>query len=175
MLPTALPIVSKLGSSTILLFPFSIPSSLKDIPAHDDVNLSRHLSILDLKKRRGMSLLCEARRQIRYDDGDIDDDDDGYGHNKEIAMLEYYSQSARGEVLLVHAIVDQEEVDVLIFRGFSSSLSYTTSPDLTRSILPERAVIKSIDRIKGPFDPNNIVYLQKDVTWEDFKKNLLSN
>ncbi|MED6132766.1 hypothetical protein PIB30_021893 [Stylosanthes scabra] len=175
MLPIAHPIVSKLGGM-ILLFPFSIPSSLKDIPAHDDVNVSRrHLSILDLKQRRGMSLLCAARRQVRYEDGDIDEYDDEYGHNKEIAMLEYYSQSARGEALLVHAIVDQEEVDVLIFKGFSSSLSYSTSPDLTRSILPERAVIKTIDRIKGPFDPDNIVYLQKDVTWEDFKKKLLSN
>jgi len=54
-------------------------------------------------------------------------------------------------------------------------LSYSTSPDPTRSILPARAVIKSIDRIKGPFDPANIEYLQKDVPWEEFKTNLLSN
>ncbi|KAL1357287.1 hypothetical protein HN51_009224 [Arachis hypogaea] len=171
MHPAALPVVSKL-SGMILLFPFSIPCSPKDITIHD-VNLSCPLRILDLNHRRGSSLLCAARRQVRYQDGDIDDDE--YGHNKEIAMLELYSQSARDEVLFVHAIVDQEEVDVLIFKGLSSSLSYSTSPDLTRSILPERAVIKTIDRIKGPFDPNNIVYLQKDVPWEDFKTNLLSN
>lgn len=60
----------------------------------------------------------------------------------------------------------------ILFQGFSSSLSYGTSPDPTRSILPARAVIKSIDRIKGPFDPANIEYLQKDVPWEEFKTNL---
>jgi len=54
-------------------------------------------------------------------------------------------------------------------------LSYSTSPDPTRSIVPARAVIVSIDRVKGPFDPSNIEYLQKGVTWEEFKTKLLSN
>nr|POE90950.1 hypothetical protein CFP56_05322 [Quercus suber] len=85
-------------------------------------------------------------------------------------MLEVYSQSAKGEALIVHAIVDEEEVEVLIFKGFSSSLSYRTSPDPSRSILPARAVIKFIDRIKGPFDPSNIEYFQKGLTWEAFKE-----
>ena len=50
---------------------------------------------------------------MRYDD---DDDDEEYRHNEEIAMLELYSQSARGEVLLVKALVDGQEVEVLIFK-----------------------------------------------------------
>ncbi|CAL0318585.1 unnamed protein product [Lupinus luteus] len=108
-------------------------------------------------------------------DEDEDGEDDEYGHNEEITKLEFYTQSTRGEALLVHALVDHEEVDVLIFKGFSSCLSYSTSPDPTRSIIPARAVIKSIDRIKGPFNPTNIEYLQKGVTWEEFKTNLLSN
>lgn len=58
------------------------------------------------------------------------------------------------------------------FQGFSSALSYRTSPDPSRSVLPARAVIKSIDRIKGPFDPSNIEYLEKDITWEAFKQRL---
>ncbi|KHN34542.1 hypothetical protein glysoja_045104 [Glycine soja] len=62
-----------------------------------------------------------------------------------------------------------------MFPGFSSCLSYSTSPDPTRCILPARAVIVSIDRIKGPFNPANIVYLQKGVTWEKFKTNVFSN
>ncbi|XP_054810304.1 uncharacterized protein LOC129311858 [Prosopis cineraria] len=117
---------------------------------------------LNLSGQRILSALCGARRRVRYEDEEED------GHNEQIAKLELYSQSARGEALLVHALVDDEEVDVLIFKGFSSSLSYRTSPDPTKSILPSRAVIKSIDRIKGPFDPNNIEYLEKGLTWEAF-------
>ncbi|KAM1520588.1 hypothetical protein ACFX10_010946 [Malus domestica] len=123
---------------------------------------------------RGLSTRCAARRRVlRYDDDEDDDEDVEYGHNKEIAVLELYSQSVRGEALIVHALVDDQDVEVLIFKGFSSSLSYGTSPDPSKSILPERAVIKAIDRVKGPFDPSNIEYLQKGLTWEAFKSTTL--
>ncbi|XP_057445535.1 uncharacterized protein LOC130737722 [Lotus japonicus] len=152
--------------SPIFLHP---PSSMNNInPTHNILSLCCASKDMNLSNQKGTSLWCAARRQVRFQD------DDEYGHNEEIAQLEFYSQSARGEAILVHALVDQEEVDVLIFKGFSSCLSYSTSPDPTRSILPARAVIMSIDRIKGPFDPANIVYLQKDVPWEEFKTNLLS-
>ncbi|GKV11220.1 hypothetical protein SLEP1_g22489 [Rubroshorea leprosula] len=117
-------------------------------------------------------------------------------------MLELYTQSAPGEAVLVHALLDQEEVEVLIFKviltyypltniimikftankasledrvllcGFSSCLSHGTSPDPSRSVVPARAVIKSIDRIKGPFNPWNIEYLEKDLNWDSFKARL---
>lgn len=50
--------------------------------------------------------------EAKEDEGDGEE----YGHNEEIAMLELYSQSARGEALLVHALVDGEEVEVLIYK-----------------------------------------------------------
>ncbi|KAJ6318447.1 hypothetical protein OIU76_013900 [Salix suchowensis] len=60
---------------------------------------------------------CRARRRsVRYEDEDEGDREEEYGHNLEIAMLESYSQSAIGEALLVHAIVDEQEVEVLIFK-----------------------------------------------------------
>ncbi|GJS35386.1 hypothetical protein Tco_0533768 [Tanacetum coccineum] len=113
---------------------------------------------------------CKAsfKRQIRYDE-DEDENDQEYGHNEEIAMLEFYSQIAH-EALLVKALVDDQEVEVLIFKGFSSSLSSGTPPDPTRSILPARAVIKCIDRVKGPFDPSNIEYIEKDLTVKAFEE-----
>ncbi|KAL5763126.1 hypothetical protein ACOSP7_019390 [Xanthoceras sorbifolium] len=117
---------------------------------------------------------CSARRRVRYDSDD-DGDEDGeeeYGHNEEIAMLELYTQSARGEALLVRALLDDQEVEVLIFKGFSSSLSHGTSADPSRSVLPSRAVIKSIDRIRGPFDPCNIQYIEKNLEWNAFKTRL---
>ena len=57
-------------------------------------------------------------------------------------------------------------------QGFSSSLSGGTAADPARSILPERAIIQSVDVVKGPLDPNNIEYLEKGVEWDDFKNRL---
>ena len=52
---------------------------------------------------------------MRYNDEDEEEEEE-YGHNADIAMLELYSQSARDEVLLVRALVDDQEVEVLIFK-----------------------------------------------------------
>ncbi|KAM3306572.1 putative protein isoform X2 [Capsicum chacoense] len=122
-----------------------------------------------------VSVFCRARRRVIYDnDNEEEDEDNNNNNNVELAMLEFYSQSMRNEALLVKAIVDEEEVEVLIFKGFSSCLSYRTSPDPSKSVLPARAVIKCIDRIKGPFDPSNIVYLEKGLNFESFKDRILS-
>lgn len=72
------------------------------------------IQALNLNKQGVLSVLCGARRRVRFEDDDEDEDEDG--HNEQIAKLEMYSQSARGEALLVHALVDGEEVDVLIFK-----------------------------------------------------------
>ncbi|XP_027356535.1 uncharacterized protein LOC113865925 [Abrus precatorius] len=170
---TTLAMKSAMVRWTIMPSSHMVPLPLPSSSTHN-VSLCWASKDLNLSTQRSTGLWCAARRQIRYQDGDEDRDEE-YGHNEEVAELEFYSQSVKGEALLVHALVDQEEVDVLIFKGFSSCLSYSTSPDPTRSILPARAVIVSIDRIKGPFDPANIEYLQKGVTWEEFKKNVLSN
>lgn len=53
---------------------------------------------------------------LRYDEDEDDDEDAEYGHNKEIAVLELYSQSVRGEALIVHAVVDDQDAEVLIFK-----------------------------------------------------------
>ncbi|XP_047313203.1 uncharacterized protein LOC124916517 [Impatiens glandulifera] len=109
---------------------------------------------------------CRARRRsVRYHN-----DDDG--QNEDLAMLERYSQSARDEALIVRAILDEQEVQVVVFKGFSSSLSYGTSADPSTSILPARAAIRWIDRIKGPFDPSQIDYIEKDLSWDAFKTRL---
>ncbi|CAM8945612.1 unnamed protein product [Rhodiola kirilowii] len=99
--------------------------------------------------------------------------DDEY--NSDIAVLEFYSQSAKQEALIVKATVDDSEEEILIFKGFSSSLSYGTSPDPSKSILPARAVVKAIDRVKGPFNPTDIQYIEKGLTLDDFKARLRPN
>ncbi|XP_059447876.1 uncharacterized protein LOC132179224 [Corylus avellana] len=166
--------LKKLGAEWAVISspPQLLPFSLKANTFSGGVCLRNVKGVQRLRRRGGV--LCGARRRaVRY--GGEEDGEEEYGHNEEIAMLEFYSQSAKGEALIVHAVVDDEEVQVLIFKGFSSSLSYRTSPDPSRSILPARAVIKSIDRIKGPFDPSNTEYIQKGLTWEAFKTSVLAN
>ncbi|CAM0875168.1 unnamed protein product [Alopecurus aequalis] len=118
----------------------------------------------------GAPWTCGARRRVRYEEEEEDEEE--YGHNEEMARLEAYSEGARGQALLVHASVDGEVEVVLVFKGFSSSLSGRTAPDPAMSVLPERAIIQSVDVVEGPFDPNSIEYLEKDVSWEDFKSRL---
>lgn len=68
---------------------------------------------------------CAARRRVRYDvDEDDGDEDEEEEHNKEIALLELYSQSVRGEALIVHAMVDDQPVEVLIFKVCLLPISY---------------------------------------------------
>ncbi|KAF8407583.1 hypothetical protein HHK36_006717 [Tetracentron sinense] len=149
--------------------------SCENSPLSTVVNISSAVKVLKLHNQGLRCVHCTARRRVRYEDEDDDDDDKEYGHNMEIAMLESYSESARNEAILVRAMVDDQEEEVLIFKGFSSCLSYRTSSDPSRSILPARAVIKSIDRIKGPFNPSNIEYLERGLSWEAFKSRLQPN
>ncbi|CAL4918690.1 unnamed protein product [Urochloa decumbens] len=115
--------------------------------------------------------LWRVRRRVRYDEDDEDDDEE-WGHNEDFARMERYTEDARDQALLVKARVDDEVELVLVFKGFSSSLSGGTAADPSRSILPERAIIQSVDVVKGPFDPTNIEYLEKGVEWDDFKSRL---
>ncbi|XP_071703644.1 uncharacterized protein [Rutidosis leptorrhynchoides] len=161
-----------------LSFPFLLPTISQNVTTtsilttfeHTHKTLCSNKPLKIATQRPQVSnIRCWARRQVRYGEDDENETDQEYGYNEEIAMLEFYSQIAQ-EALLVKALVDDQPVEVLIFKGFSSSLSSGTSPDPTKSILPARAVIKSIDRVKGPFDPSNIDYIEKDLTVEAFKE-----
>ncbi|KAK4368363.1 hypothetical protein RND71_012155 [Anisodus tanguticus] len=99
------------------------------------------------------AILCRARRRVIYDDDDDEEEDGHNNNNAELALLGFYSQSVRNEALLVKARVDVEEVEVLVFKGFSSCLSYRTSPDPSKSMLPARAVIKWHRQNKRTFGP----------------------
>lgn len=57
-------------------------------------------------------IACRGRRRVIYDD--YEDEESGY--NEELAVLEMYTQLVKDEILLVHAMVDDEMVEVLIFK-----------------------------------------------------------
>lgn len=115
-----------IGSTTLaLLPPLNLTSTT--VSSNDDNSsvctaasnrFSVNRALMKLGARRVSSNRCRAsrRRVLRYNDDDEDEEDEEYGYNAEIAMLEIYSQSARDEALMVRALVDEEEAEVLIFR-----------------------------------------------------------
>ncbi len=71
------------------------------------------------------------------------------------------------EVLLVTAEVAGEPDQVMVFKGFSSSLMRPTAFDPDIPVLPADARILSIDRLQSPYSSNTPHYIQQDLTWEN--------
>uniref|UniRef100_A0A0D9ZCF0 DUF7734 domain-containing protein n=2 Tax=Oryza TaxID=4527 RepID=A0A0D9ZCF0_9ORYZ len=136
-------------------------------PARAALQRRHAVGIVRTNRRRG-AVACR-RRRVRHEE---EDEEEEYGHNEEMARLERYSEGARDQALLVKARVDDEVEVVLVFKGFSSRLSGRTAADPAMSVLPERAIIQTVDVVRGPFDPTNIEYLEKDLPWDDFKSRL---
>lgn len=78
--------------------------------------------------------------------------------------LEKYTLKKPQEVLLVSIATEEEEHQIAIFRGFSSSLTGPTSADPDEPIIPKNAKIVSIDRVVSPYNPENPKYIQQDIT-----------
>jgi hypothetical protein len=83
-------------------------------------------------------------------------------------QLEQYTLAHPQEVLLVKAEVDGEPDEVTIFKGYSSSLMRQTAFDPDVPVLPEQAIILSIDRYLSPYNPLQPRPIQEDIGWEDF-------
>jgi len=91
--------------------------------------------------------------------------------SKDIAKrLEEYTiatiKTRSPEVLLVHLEIDGEPDQVIVFKGFSSSLSRPTDPDPDVPVIPEHAHIISIDRLQAPYSPTQPRYIEQGLTWE---------
>jgi hypothetical protein len=84
--------------------------------------------------------------------------------------LEQYTLKRPQEVLIVEAEIDVEGDRVSIFKGFSSSLMRATAFDPDIPVLPDGAIVQRIDRLRGPFDPDNPQYIEQNLTWEQMAK-----
>ena len=84
-------------------------------------------------------------------------------------QLETYSSQNPQEVLLVKLKIDNELDEVMIFKGFSSSLMRSTAFDPDVPVIPDHAEILFIDRLTAPYKPNQPNYIQQEITWEQFK------
>ena len=81
--------------------------------------------------------------------------------------LEQYTLRQPQLVLRVAAVIDGQEDEVLIFRGFSSSLMHPTAADPEVPVLPAAAEIQAIDIMVGPYNPTAPQYLHRGLTWID--------
>jgi hypothetical protein len=74
------------------------------------------------------------------------------------------------EVLIVKIEMDGELEEVVIFKGFSSSLSRATATDPDVPVIPDGANIISIDRLQSPYNPSHPIYIARGLSWEAFSE-----
>ncbi|MDX2211898.1 MAG: hypothetical protein SFY66_01295 [Oculatellaceae cyanobacterium bins.114] len=80
--------------------------------------------------------------------------------------LEQYTLKRPQEVLLVTTEIEGEPDQILIFRGFSSSLMHPTAYDPDIPVLSDEAQIVTVDRLQAPYHPENLKYIQQGLTVE---------
>ncbi|WP_017654023.1 hypothetical protein [Fortiea contorta] len=80
--------------------------------------------------------------------------------------LEQYTTKRPQEVLLVTVEIAQEQDQIAIFKGFSSSLMHSTAFDPDVPVLPDEAKILTIDRVASPYHPTSPSYIQQGLSWE---------
>ncbi len=84
-------------------------------------------------------------------------------------QLENYTIARSTEVLLVRAEIEGELDEIMIFKGFSSSLSRSTAFDPDVPVIPDDAKIISIDRLIAPYNPKSPNYIAQNMSWESFQ------
>ncbi len=84
------------------------------------------------------------------------------------SKLESYTLRHPQEVLVVHVQIGQDVDEIIIFRGFSSSLMRPTDFDPEVPILPDSADIMHIDRLQSPYEPQSPKYIEKEIPWNEF-------
>jgi hypothetical protein len=83
--------------------------------------------------------------------------------------LEQYTLLHPDEVLLVSVETEGEPDEIVVFKGFSSSLMRSTACDPDTPLLTENTQILSVDRIKSPYRACNPQYIQQGLTWAEIE------
>ncbi|MCY7392048.1 MAG: hypothetical protein LH647_11360 [Leptolyngbyaceae cyanobacterium CAN_BIN12] len=86
-----------------------------------------------------------------------------------LLRLEQYTLKRPQELLLVQASIDDELDEVVIFKGFSSSLTRSTAFDPDVPVLPDTADIIAIERLRSPYNPDAPQYIQQGLSWEEIE------
>ncbi|WAS05784.1 hypothetical protein LQF76_02500 [Gloeomargaritales cyanobacterium VI4D9] len=86
--------------------------------------------------------------------------------------LENYSRSHPREVLRLTVRDAMGEGEVLIYKGFTSSLTRATAFEPDVPVLEPDAEILWVDRIQAPYQPQNIRFLEQNLSWTEFEQRL---
>lgn len=78
--------------------------------------------------------------------------------------LEEYTRQHPEEVLIVTLELEEDIDEVMIFKGFSSSLMHPTNFDPDIPIIATTAKIIKIDRAISPYNPDDPHYFQQGLT-----------
>ena len=88
--------------------------------------------------------------------------------------LEQYTIKRKEEVLMVQVETPTGEEDtVLIYNGFSGSLTRPTTYDPDIPVIEENAKIISIDRLASPYDPVSPQHIQTGITLSEMERFLI--
>lgn len=86
--------------------------------------------------------------------------------------LEQYSLRHPLEVLVVHSQLEGQLDEILVFRGFSSSLIQATDADPDVPVLDPEAQVIGIDRCQAPYNALVPKYLERGITADMFADRL---
>lgn len=89
--------------------------------------------------------------------------------NSIVQQLEAYTVKFPTEVLLVRAEIENELDEIMIFKGFSSSLVRATAFDPDVPVIPDNAKIIGIDRLIAPYNARSPNYIEQNISWEKFQ------
>ena len=89
--------------------------------------------------------------------------------------LEQYTIKRKEEVLIVQVETSTGEEDtVLIYNGFSGSLTRPTTYDPDIPVIEDNDKIISIDRVASPYDPVKPEYIQTGLTLSEMEQFLVA-
>lgn len=88
----------------------------------------------------------------------------------DLVKLETYSRSHPQEVLIVKLQRQNSPTpdEVMIYKGFTSALSFATDPDPDMPVVSADAEMLSIDRYHAPYHPRSPRPIQINMTWSAF-------
>lgn len=91
-----------------------------------------------------------------------------------LQRLEQYSRRLPNEVLVIDAEVNGQTDQILVFKGFSSSLVNATAFDPDLPVLPPEATILTLSRYRSPYRPDRPEAIELNLPWTEFEARLVS-
>jgi hypothetical protein len=89
-----------------------------------------------------------------------------------LQRLEQYSLRTPNEVLILEAEVGGQADQIMVFKGFSSSLMHPTAFDPDMPLLPENATLLGLSRYRAPYRPDDPEAIELNLSWPEFDARL---